>query len=121
MQSVTKGIVSEETNFAPLELFKNIGKTSKSSVPVFSVSFLKPVLQNPGFPRVFRISGQLLWSSVAPMQLGAWRIAALYFASRNEIRVVFRVALGRQNTGVLHGPVWYGSTPVEAVGFELPE
>ena len=34
MQSVTKGIVSEETNFAPLELFKNTGKTSKSSSPV---------------------------------------------------------------------------------------
>ena len=47
--------------------------------------------------------------------------AALYFASRTENRVVFRVALGRQITGVLHGPVWYGSTPVEAVGFELPE
>ena len=27
-----------------------------------------------GFPRGFRISGQLLWSSVAPMQLGAWRL-----------------------------------------------
>jgi hypothetical protein len=43
----------------------------------------------------------------------------LDFASRTENRVVFRVALGRQNTGVLHGPVWYRSTPVEAVGFEL--
>jgi hypothetical protein len=56
------------------------------------VRFLSSPLKNPGFPRVFRISGQLLWSSVAPMQLGAWRIAALYFASRTENRVVFRVA-----------------------------
>ena len=31
-------------------------------------------LKNPGFPRVFRISGQFLWPSVAPMQLGAWRL-----------------------------------------------
>ncbi|RLS98166.1 MAG: hypothetical protein DWI14_01835 [Planctomycetota bacterium] len=53
---------------------ETLGKTSKSSVPVLSVSFLKPVLQNPGFPSVFRISGQLLWSSVAPMRLGAWRL-----------------------------------------------
>jgi len=36
MQSVTKGIVSEETNFVPLELLKNAGKTPKSSVPVLS-------------------------------------------------------------------------------------
>ena len=62
------------------------------SIPVLSVSFLKPVLQNPGFPRVFCISGQLLWPSVAPVQLGAWRRAALYFASRSQNRVVFRVA-----------------------------
>jgi hypothetical protein len=38
------------------------------------VRILSSPLQNPGFPRVFRISGQLLWSSVAPMQLGAWRL-----------------------------------------------
>ena len=38
------------------------------------VRFLSSPLKNPGFPRVFRIPGQLLWSSVAPMQLGAWRL-----------------------------------------------
>ena len=53
------------------------------------------------------------------MQLGSWRNAALYFASRTPNRVVFRVALGRENTGVLHVTVWPRSTPVEAVGFEL--
>jgi hypothetical protein len=50
------------------------------------------MLQNPDFPRVFRIPGQFLWPSVAPMQLGAWRRAALYFASRCPNRVVVRVA-----------------------------
>jgi len=38
MQSVTKGIASEETVLVPFELFKNIGKTSKSSVPVLSAA-----------------------------------------------------------------------------------
>ena len=71
---------------------QNHWKNLKSSITVLSVSFLKPVLQNPDFPRVFCISGQLLWSSVAPMQLGAWAPAALYFASRTPNRVVFRVA-----------------------------
>jgi hypothetical protein len=46
MQSVTKGIVSGETNLAPLELFKNTGKTPKSSVPVLSVP-------KPWFPKGF--------------------------------------------------------------------
>jgi hypothetical protein len=56
------------------------------------VRFLSSPLKNPGFPKVFRVSGQFLWPSVAPMQLGAWRIAALHFASRCPNRVVFRVA-----------------------------
>jgi hypothetical protein len=38
------------------------------------VRILSSPLKNPGFPRVFRISGQFLWPSVAPMQLGAWRL-----------------------------------------------
>jgi hypothetical protein len=38
------------------------------------VRFLSSPLKNPGFPGVFCISGQLLWPSVAPMQLGAWRL-----------------------------------------------
>ena len=44
---------------------------------------------------------------------------ALHFASRTENRVVFRVALGRRNTGVLNVPVWHRSTLVKVVGFEL--
>ena len=43
------------------------------------------------------------------MQLGAWRIAALYFASRRVVKP----------RGVGIHPLWYRSTPEEAVGFEL--
>jgi len=35
------------------------------------VRFLSSPLQNPGFPRVFRISGQLLWLSCTSMQVHA--------------------------------------------------
>ncbi len=42
--------------------------------------------------RVFCISAKFLWPSCEPMQLGAWRIATLHFASRTPNRVVFRVA-----------------------------
>jgi hypothetical protein len=48
----------------PFELSKNIGKTSKSSVPVLSA-------QKPWFPQCFSRFGQLLWPSVALMQRGA--------------------------------------------------
>jgi hypothetical protein len=53
------------------------------------------------------------------MQLGAWRRAALAFrvAHRNSSRFSSRAS--RQNTGVLNVSVWYRSTVVEAVGFEL--
>ena len=46
-------------------------------------------------------------------------VRRLHFASRTENRVVFRVALERENTWLLHVPVWYRPTLVEAVGFEL--
>ena len=41
----------------PFELQKTLGKHQK-------VRFLSSPLVNPGFPRVFRISGQFLWLSV---------------------------------------------------------
>ena len=49
---------------------------SKTGVParVPRVRIPPSPLQNPGFSRVFRISGPLLWLSVAPMQLGASRL-----------------------------------------------
>ncbi len=46
-------VVSESIRSVLFELQKNTGKTYKSSVPVLCVSFLTPVLQNPGFPGVF--------------------------------------------------------------------
>ena len=45
--------------------------------------------------------------------------AALYFASRTENRVVFRVARVGKTLGFLNVPVWYRPTLAEAVGFEL--
>ena len=66
-RSVIGLVVCESIRSVPFELSKTLGKHQK-------VRFLSSPLQNPGFPRVFRISGQLLWSSVAPMQLGAWRL-----------------------------------------------
>ena len=82
--------LGDQLSSLPFEPFKTMGKTLKSSVPVLSAGRLYFLLS--WLLWVFRISGQLLWSSVAPMQLGAWRIAALYFASRSQIRVVFRFA-----------------------------
>jgi hypothetical protein len=93
--------------------FKNIGKTSKSSVPVLSA--VKPWFSH-GFSR-FRPIALEFWCAHAGSVHGVvWR---LHFASRTENRGVFRVSLGPQNTGFLHGPVWYRSTPEEAVEFEL--
>ena len=40
-------------------------------------------------------------------------------ASCGENRVVFPVAQGCQNTGVLHRAEWYRAKSVKAVGFEL--
>ena len=91
---------------------KTLGKHEK-------VRFLSSPLKNPGSPKVFRIVGQLLWPSVAPMLA---RCMA-------ECGVAFRVALpkssrfsrraSRQNSGVLHVPVCPGSMPIEGLGFEL--
>ena len=53
MQSVTKGTVSEESNFVPLELLKKHGENMKKSVPVPSAgplySLLSTVLVFLGF------------------------------------------------------------------------
>ena len=53
------------------------------------VRFLSSPLKNPGFPRVFRIFGQLLWSSVAPMQLGAWRLRRCISRRATQIESFF--------------------------------
>jgi hypothetical protein len=52
------------------------------------VRFLSCPLKNPGFPRVFRISGQLLWPTVAPMLARCMAPAALHCTCG----VAFRVA-----------------------------
>ena len=83
MQSVTKGIVSEG--------------------PLYSLLSTLLAVQ------VFRMSGELLWSSVAAMQLGAWRLRRLYFASRTENRVVFRVARVAKTLGFCMS--WFGTDP----------
>jgi hypothetical protein len=54
--------------------FRYLSNHSKTQGKHRKVRFLSSPLKNPGFPRVFRISGQFLWPSVAPMQLGAWRL-----------------------------------------------
>jgi hypothetical protein len=68
MQSVTKGIVSGETNFAPLELFKNTGKTPKSSVPVLSAGplyfLLSTLLAAVGFSHFWPFAWEF-WSAHA--------------------------------------------------------
>jgi hypothetical protein len=50
--------------------------------------------------KVFRISGQLLWSSVAPMQLGAWRLRRCISRRAPPNRVVFRVARVAKSLGI---------------------
>jgi hypothetical protein len=44
-----------------------LSPAAKSREKPQEVRFLSSPLKNHGFPRVFRISGQLLWPSVAPM------------------------------------------------------
>jgi hypothetical protein len=53
------------------------------------VRFLSSPLKNPGFPRVFRISGQLLWPTVAPMQLGAWGLRRCISRRATQIESFF--------------------------------
>ena len=104
----------------PFELLKSIGKTAKSSVPVLSAGplyfLLSTLLAALGFSHFWPIA----WA-VCSAHAGSVHgvVRRLHFGSRTENRVVFRVALGPQNTEVLHGPVWPRSTPAEAVGFEL--
>jgi hypothetical protein len=52
------------------------------------------------------------------MQLGAWRLRRC-ISRRAPKSSRFSSRASRQITGVLHVTVWYRSTPVEAVGFEL--
>ncbi len=100
--------------FGPSRTLQKHWKTPKSSVPVLSA-------QEPWLPQVFLHFWPIALEFCSAHATRCMAPAALHFASRTENRVVFRVALGRQYTGVLHVPVWQRSTPVEAVGFELSE
>ena len=85
------------------------------------VRFLSSPLQNQRFSQGFSHFWPVPLAVCSAHATRCMAPAALHFASRTPNRVVFRVALGRQYTGVLHVPVWQRSTPVEAVGFELSE
>ena len=51
----------------------HLSKSSKTLGKHSKVRFLSSPLKNPGFPRVFRISGQLLWLSCLSMHVHACR------------------------------------------------
>ena len=55
------------------------------------------------------------------MQLGAWRRAALVFRVAHPNSSRFSSRASGQINGDLNVSVWYRSTVVEAVGFELVE
>ncbi len=84
---------SSESLSAPLELRKNIGKKSKSSVPVLSAGplyfLLSTLLAALGFSHFWPVPLEFC-SAHAGSVHGVVR--RLYFASRTENRVVFRVA-----------------------------
>jgi len=60
-----------------------------------------PPLQNNAFPCEYRTSREFLGTSVAPMQLGAWRLRRC-FSRRAPKSSRFSRRARRQNTGVLH-------------------
>jgi hypothetical protein len=79
---------------APLELFKTIGKTPESSVPVLSAA--KPWFSQ-GFSHFWPIALEFC-SAHAGSVHGVVR--RLYFASRTPNRVVFRVARVAKSLGI---------------------
>ena len=79
---------------------RNYRKRASQGIPQ-KVRFLSSPLQNPGFPRVFRISGQLLWSSVAPMQLGAWRLRRCISRRAPKIESFFELRESLKYWGVV--------------------
>ena len=108
----------------PFELFRNIAKTPRSSVPVLSASFLKPVLQNPGFPRVFRIFGQLLWLSCTSMRVHARACLHMLPKQINSSSalpwpLVSRLVSRQSRLRTLVFPRKTGGFAVEGVGFKL--
>jgi len=89
----------------PSNYHKTQGKHSK-------VRFLSSPLKNPGFPRVFRISGQLLWPTVAPMQLGAWRLRRCISRRAAQIESFFESRESSKHWGF----AWPRLAPLHARG-----
>jgi hypothetical protein len=106
--------LGDQLSSLPFEPFKTMGKTLKSSVPVLSAA--KPWFSQ-GFSHIWPIALEFCSAHATRCMAPA----ALYFASRTPNRVVFRVARVAKSLGFCMSPVWYRSTPVEAVGFELFE
>ena len=83
----------------------------KSSVPVLSAA-------KPWFSQGFSHFWPIALEFCSAHATRCMAPAALYFASRTQNRVVFRVARVVKSLGFRMSPVWHPSTPVEAVGFE---
>jgi hypothetical protein len=60
---------------------KPLSNSSKTQGKHPKVRFLSSALKNPGFPRVFRISGQLLWLSCLSMHVHACRCCVVLCAA----------------------------------------
>ena len=82
---------------------KTLGKHEK-------VRILSSPLKNPGFPRVFRILGQFLWPSVAPMQLGAWRLRRCISRRADQIESFFESRESLKHWGF----AWPNLAPIHA-------
>jgi hypothetical protein len=105
-----------------MDRFRYLSNSSKTLAKHRKVRILSSPLQNPGFPRVFRISGQFLWSSVAPMLARCMASCGACISRRApKFESFYESRWVAKTLRVLNVTVWHRSTPVEAVGFELSE
>ena len=74
------------------------------------VRILSSPLKNPCFPGVFRILGQFLWPSVAPMQLGAWRLRRCISRRAPQIESCFESRESPKHWGF----AWPNLAPIHA-------
>jgi hypothetical protein len=98
-----QGRQSRWTEGLSVRLQKKYRKNLKSSNPVLSA-------QKPWFSRGFRISGQLLWPSVAPMQLGAWHLRHCISRRAAQIELFFESRESSKHWGF----ECTGSAPIHA-------
>jgi hypothetical protein len=76
------------------------------------VLLLSPSLKNLAFPRVFRILGHLLWLSGAPRRTRCMASCGVAFPLARPKSSHVSNRASRQNTGVLHVPLWPRSAPI---------